>query len=542
MKLATKNNIIIMLFIFVLVASALVFYYHVLGKDFSSHKYSYDGRCGDQIIGVISENLQLIRPSDRHKITFEEVEILAHYKDYLLDIMEFFQINVYGKEPSRLASYFQKSASYVDIYDASLAKLMPPEMQGWDMEYHNLTMGVFDSLGDLDGDGISEIVVGTADIRCAESRRDYLILSAGANFKRMSSITKLRLDDFAIRLTSPAWKVLGEEPVIHHVGRRSNEKYWLFNGRLFEMPLRFSSSQGSIVNVDDFSDDLEIPDNSFISGDELWYLNDSKDKVIRFNTHTRSQESVAIPAEIQPTNSIHYVPYDAFDSNENILIVSEKHVSIFDADRKIILIKLSRNPELPGELNVGSYGDYDQDGLSDFWISSPYYEDSQGNVIGQAILISGAKLKALSPNDQDEGIYSIADTRLVGSPYVPSRAKSGIGYDISLDGGDHDGDGLLDFVTVAHYTFDNSGSLYILPGYIMASKAIHTVEDADVVRLIGAPLSYLGTGVQAGSDWNRDGYSDIVVGADVDHEAGFGAGAVYLISGKRLMQLYTAAH
>ena len=114
-------------------------------------------------------------------------------------------------------------------------------------------------------------------------------------------------------------------------------------------------------------------------------------------------------------------------------------------------------------------------------------------------------------------------------------ATSGIGYNLSQNGGDHDNDGLLDLVILMHYSYSKAGSLHLLHGkdlQKMPNKNI--INDHDFKYIVSSFLSYLGPGLFTSIDFNKDGYDDIVVGADMDHEAGYASGAVYILSGKKI--------
>ena len=64
------------------------------------------------------------------------------------------------------------------------------------------------------------------------------------------------------------------------------------------------------------------------------------------------------------------------------------------------------------------------------------------------------------------------------------------------------------------------------------------LNEKDFKYVISSFLSYLGPGLFTGYDFNKDGYDDIVVSADMDHEAGYAAGAIYILSGKKIFNQF----
>ena len=191
----------------------------------------------------------------------------------------------------------------------------------------------------------------------------------------------------------------------------------------------------------------------------------------------------------------------------------------------------------------GSIADYTQDGIDDIWLSNTLYKDKDGNVVGYLGLLDGKSLIDLQKNNFTEtNINKIIKKEIVGSSNIPNsetsgiyKATTGIGYSLSTFGGDHDNDGQKDLVILSHYSYGLAGSLHIISGKKITKfqkKIILNDNNSKVV--IGSFLGYLGPGVFTGYDFDQDGYDDIIVGADVDHEAGYASGGVYILSGKKI--------
>jgi hypothetical protein len=151
--------------------------------------------------------------------------------------------------------------------------------------------------------------------------------------------------------------------------------------------------------------------------------------------------------------------------------------------------------------SVATAGDVNADGYSDVIVGAPYYD------LGES----------------DEGIalvYYGSQSGLITATYhILQENKAGSRFGWAVSGtGDVNGDG-FDDVIVGADTYsngqENEGAIFIYHGSatgITIQAAIHFERDfAD---------SYMGTSVASAGDVNKDGYADVVVGADgVTNEA-----------------------
>ena len=113
---------------------------------------------------------------------------------------------------------------------------------------------------------------------------------------------------------------------------------------------------------------------------------------------------------------------------------------------------------------------------------------------------------------------TIADLHLVG------ESHGRFGYAVSA--GDVNGDGCDDII-VGAYAYDGSsldGRVYVFYG----GTLLDSIPD---VIITGHDNEAFGKSVGSGGDLNSDGYEDIVIGADENHEAYWGAGKVYVFFG-----------
>jgi hypothetical protein len=170
--------------------------------------------------------------------------------------------------------------------------------------------------------------------------------------------------------------------------------------------------------------------------------------------------------------------------------------------------------------SVASIGDVDNDGLGDFVVSAPFYVtgDCWGNLKyehGSASVVSGKGVPIRTHAGKDHGCY----------PYYNPLGGSRLGISVAALG-DIDGDGMGDYI-IGEDRNDpggkDSGSATVYSG----------VDGAPVVTLNGTASSdYFGRWVSAAGDTDKDGVTDILVGAPYENQPlRSNCGSVRLISG-----------
>jgi hypothetical protein len=166
---------------------------------------------------------------------------------------------------------------------------------------------------------------------------------------------------------------------------------------------------------------------------------------------------------------------------------------------------------------VSTAGDVDGDGLDDIIIGAAGHDDA-GNLAGAAYIVRGSSLGADAVID-----LSTADYKFTGE-----NPGDYAGATVA-DAGDVDGDGLGDILVGAlNYsaTYTDQGAAYIVLGKSLGSNRNISLEQADQ-KLIGEfTEQFTGVSVASAGDVNGDGLDDIVLGA---YDGPDWKGAAYIV-------------
>ena len=479
-----------------------------IGYPEKLEKLATDHRCSSNVQFVIA-GTRLVRLGANEEISAGYIEYMTMYQAYIEDVFAAFQAAEFGLERTETLMH-----EFVPIDDVLITKILPPAYDFVPPPYHNLTMGGLFPIGDVDGDKKGDFVASTADTRCSSGRLDYLLLSTRLDFSRDRNI----LDDGSgVLLTSDRWTRYDETPAYYTKQPLASDDgmKFIFNRRVVESVNLGSQRQ---IDLDSIASQILHDDAAFFYGTEVVDIRDDAleltDGVIEF-----------------PPGGAYNVlsDLDQDGKNEIVAVYRDRMIIQGTAGKRLVVTYDARVPPI-----LGARGDFDRDGVADFWLGFPYRED-KGVVVGGLEMMNGAKLRqALRDGIETAPIVALSTAEIVGTDRYEPTSPVGIGYDLSREAGDIDGDGLPDLVTVSHYDLRNRGIVYAFLSRDLARQRTFRSDSPYVVRVMGKALSYIGTGLDAASDFNGDGVSDIVVGADVDHEAGFGAGAVYYLSGRKV--------
>ncbi|RKY99771.1 MAG: hypothetical protein DRQ13_01685 [Ignavibacteriae bacterium] len=193
-----------------------------------------------------------------------------------------------------------------------------------------------------------------------------------------------------------------------------------------------------------------------------------------------------------------------------------------DAGRAFLYLNSLTGPDIPDEfftgesasdffgISVSTAGDVNGDGYSDVIVGAPY-NDAGGAEAGRAYIYFGGA-----------SMDNAADITMTGE-----TAGDRFGYSVST-AGDVNGDGYSDII-IGAYKSDaggtDAGRAYI---YFGGTSMDNT---ADVIMTGEAAGDQLGYSVSTAGDVNGDGYSDIIVSANVNDAGGSNAGRVYIYFG-----------
>ena len=143
-----------------------------------------------------------------------------------------------------------------------------------------------------------------------------------------------------------------------------------------------------------------------------------------------------------------------------------------------------------------------------------------------------------SPNDDSVGIWfgpvPEGPTR-TGAPDLLVEGAYGMGESIAR-AGDVNGDGIDDLVFGApdsDDTYSNGGAVYVLYGDTHLGGTLDFPTDADLVFTPESDDDGLGVAVAGGTDLDGDGIDDLLLGADAGNGRLAGEGAVYVVLGGR---------
>ncbi|MEK7083834.1 MAG: fibronectin type III domain-containing protein, partial [Patescibacteria group bacterium] len=176
-------------------------------------------------------------------------------------------------------------------------------------------------------------------------------------------------------------------------------------------------------------------------------------------------------------------------------------------------------------ISASGIGDINGDGKKDFAIGATQNDDA-GTDRGQVYIFFGT---TTAWNGTSSTAYAGSDATFVGE-----QDSSFAGFDIA-GAGDMNGDGIDDMAVTAN-GYDNGATADVGKVYIIFGK---TSGWAKGVSLAAADASYMGEAASdflqrliGGGDVNNDGYTDILVSAESNDEAGTSAGQTYVIFGR----------
>ena len=182
--------------------------------------------------------------------------------------------------------------------------------------------------------------------------------------------------------------------------------------------------------------------------------------------------------------------------------------------------------EMEGVASSLGMSDVDGDGLDDLWIGA-----NQGELSGQD---TGLVYLFYAVNIQSKLSGKTLDTTNADVMFVGEGNYDYAGFSMA-NAGDVDGDKLDDWLIGAHKadaTDEDMGKTYLLFAKSIAGlSGEQSLSSADVVFVGEAMDDFSGYSVAGGSDVDKDGLSDILIGAGNTDANGTDSGAAYLFLG-----------
>jgi hypothetical protein len=114
----------------------------------------------------------------------------------------------------------------------------------------------------------------------------------------------------------------------------------------------------------------------------------------------------------------------------------------------------------------------------------------------------------------------------------------GIATTMSPIAGDIDGDGRPDFTFSGHRHMSEAGALYVLLGKDITEGGRIALTDNRIIKVVGPMMAQLAPPFHHwdATDLDGDGCDEIVISADNDVASGIHAGAVYILSGRKITE------
>ncbi|WP_415401725.1 beta strand repeat-containing protein [Tateyamaria sp. SN3-11] len=201
--------------------------------------------------------------------------------------------------------------------------------------------------------------------------------------------------------------------------------------------------------------------------------------------------------------------------------------------------------------DVASAGDVDGDGIADFIISAINADANSGTfaINGETYLVLGRDLAALDADGDHE--ISLGDVAGTGGSYQFNGADMDDQSGVSISSaGDVDGDGLDDLIigsSIADGGGFNSGESYLILARDLAALDGNSDGEIDLGDVAGTGGSYqfngdgsrdnAGISVSSAGDVDGDGLDDLIIGASGAAGGGFNSGESYLILARDLAAL-----
>lgn len=503
----------------------------------------YNEKCSAQALMVIGKNDHAKYLENTQNSSIGEADRFLKYKYWFENFYHDYIYRHANKEYGLYKGYKNFENEYLNINNFLILKLLPPHMTFNQMGYHNLTMGSLGIIPDITDDGTPELIAQTAHDECSPNRIDLIV--SGDRIKQHlneSNENRLSLQRVSTNLNfySPTSSKYNDPPSVNSYRSSKKCKVILHRGD----SLRLKEDLTAMIKIEGVK---PVPPNAVIRDDEIMFISSNgsgetnlekincmNGKISQHNIwKTHEQYSIFIDHDKYGYSFSNDIDGDGKDEFTiysktflHIITSRTKHLYTIHLPNSFEGYTLGRITGFGGKIRLNR-----KDKSTALLNTVTFHNAHKNDKAHGVVFLIDVSLLHKSGHNFEDLIYS----SFIGTQtHVMNSSSNGIGYSLSPSSADFDSDGLDDFVTVTHYEGAFNGALYIMSGANIEEGSIIRTSNPMVLKIRGIPNSFLGTGLDFTFDWDSDGINDIVVGADVDHEAGLGAGAIYILSGKSI--------
>lgn len=246
--------------------------------------------------------------------------------------------------------------------------------------------------------------------------------------------------------------------------------------------------------------------------------------------------SLFLVSALQVSPTTVSVPYRLFvlpkRGKDTLALLSDTGLAIID----FVNGKLGQRAMIAGlpegPIYFGGRGQFLSD-TDDIWLSCPAHGCSPAEERDRIYLLSGARLAMLKG---DSTLSDLIAFEITGSSRYSDY--DGIATTMSPIAGDIDGDGRPDFTFSGHRHMSEAGALYVLLGKDITEGGRIVLTDNRIIKVVGPMMAQLAPPFHHwdATDLDGDGCDEIVISADNDVASGIHAGAVYILSGRKITE------
>lgn len=480
----------------------------------------------------------------------EQVRDKKFIRFYFNELSAFLRYELYGDATEKVAVFAAQAKKFVEIEDVAVAKFCPPERDYARRGGFLFSAARIFMLPDADGDGLPDILatsyLGAKNFLHKEQSFSSVILSSSIP-ETLGRVTRLDTDSGLAQqwldrrpstelLVSSYYRPFGYNAADFDGDQLSD---FVFGDELYVSssfsiaPPKIEIPRDGIHRVGRDSVFLRLGGETLLvslaEGEFLirrWNEEQDGPVVVKRHAITSDAADSVAPFKLYP------LPDLDGDGREEFALIQSDRIEIYTTDEGLDVRLVWTIDGVDTLSQIGGFGDYDRDGLGDFWIAQRVYE-VDGRKIGRAVLITAKRLADNEGSNRD--IDQLKAFELLGA--ADFTDVFGIGATLSLESGDLDGDSIPDFSVSGHRHLNEAGALYIVLGKDIVPGGRLVITDPSVVKLRGSILAQLAPPHVHwdATDYTGDGIDDIVVSADGDFCTGFASGAIYIVDGAKLL-------